>query len=254
MIGKIKITMIAFLLTGAGLTAAEITNSIYRRAEQENRARSMRGWMVESTAATPMTAQNVERQTTAPVSSGVSVSNTSWITVHKPRPKDIQVHDLVTIVVHEVSNHSTKADTKAERAYSIDAKLSDWIRLTGGNLRPDKQSAGDPTVGLSFEREFDGKGDIKRQDSLTARIQAEVIDIFPNGNMLLEATHTVVTDDEVMTITLSGLCRSKDIGIDNSILSTQLARLDIRKHHEGMARDAGKRGLLSGLFDWLAPF
>jgi flagellar L-ring protein precursor FlgH len=248
------LTILTWMLTiGAGIAWCGTTNSLYRKAEQESKARAMRGGMNNSVV-TPAGTNNASQPKSVSRGPGVSVENASWITVHKPKPKDIQVHDLVTIMVHEVSKHSTKADTKAEREYSLDAKLADWIRLTGGALRPDKQNRGDPTVSFSFEREFDGKGDIKRQDTVTARIQAEVIDVLPNGNLVLEATHTVVTDDESMTITLNGICRGKDIGVDNTILSNQLARLDLHKHHKGIARDATKRGLISGLIDWLAPF
>jgi flagellar basal body L-ring protein FlgH len=66
--------------------------------------------------------------------------------------------------------------------------------------------------------------------------------------------HSVITDEEETTITLTGVCRSKDVGADNTILSTQLARLDVQKHHRGTARDATKPGLLGGLLDWLTLF
>ena len=78
--------------------------------------------------------------------------------------------------------------------------------------------------------------------------------MLPNGNLRLEATHTIVTNEEETYITLTGICRSKDVGIDNKVLSDNLARLEIRKVHKGIARDANKRGLLSGLIDMLAIF
>jgi flagellar L-ring protein precursor FlgH len=71
---------------------------------------------------------------------------------------------------------------------------------------------------------------------------------------MLEATKKVSIDEETTTIVLSGICRSKDVGIDNSVLSSQVSDLDIRKYHKGIARDATKRGLLSGLVDWLSIF
>jgi flagellar L-ring protein precursor FlgH len=183
-----------------------------------------------------------------------SAMQSSWITVAEPQPKEFRVHDLITIVVHEVSKHTTKADTKADRALEVQAKIADWIRLTDGNIRPDKQTRGDPTVGLSFDREFEGKSDIKREDTLSTRIQAEIIDIYPNGNLLLEATHNITTDEETTTITLTGICRSQDIGIDNTIFSNKLANLNVAKHHTGIAHDTNKRGWLVRILEAVSPF
>jgi len=183
-----------------------------------------------------------------------SIYRASWFAVEEPSPKDYRVHDLVTIIVNEVSKHTTKEDTKADRDYQLDMAIKDWIRLTGGNLRPDKQLHGDPKIGVSMEKGFEGKSDIKREDTLVARIQAEIIDIKPNGNLLLEATHRVTTNEETTIITLTGTCRSKDVGVDNTIVSSQIAKLEISKQSSGIARDANKRGLLSGLWDWIALF
>jgi len=178
----------------------------------------------------------------------------NWLTVQEPTPKDIQVHDLVSIIIHEVSKHSTKADTKTERETSVDFSLSDWVRLNGVNLRPDRQSRGDPKINGSFARDFEGTGDITREDQLTARIQAEVIDVLPNGNLVLEATQSIVTEEESSTITLTGLCRGKDVGPDNTIMSSQVYNLKIKKEHDGTAHNATKQGFIMKFLDFLNPF
>lgn len=247
------------------------TNSIFLRAEQEEQIRKMRG-ITNTDGVQAATAAQASATTfsfaSGDTSSGplvpavpsrrpkikTSISKASWIAVDKPSPKDIRVHDLVSIIVHETSKHTSKEDVKSEREYSIEAALQDWLSLSGYDLKPAKQPDGDPKLGFNFAREFEGKGDVKRQDTLTARIQAEVIDVLPNGNLRLEATHSIVTNEEETHITLTGICRSKDVGIDNKVLSDNLAQLEIRKMHKGIARDANKRGLLSGLIDMLAIF
>jgi flagellar L-ring protein FlgH len=228
------------------------TNSLYRRAEEETRLRNLRGDTTLDAAASRRAdgsdapATNNERR--------VSVLKASWITVEEPRPKDFRVHDLITIVVNEVSKNSTKADTKADHQYTLDSKLEDWIHFNNGNLVPDPQSSGDPAIKFGWDKQFEGKGDIKREDALVARIQAEIMDVLPNGNLRIEATKTVVTDEDSTKITLTGTCRSKDVGIDNTILSSQVAGLNVMKTHEGMAHDATKKGWLTGFIDKFNPF
>ena len=257
MVKQMITTMIAVMLT-AGAASGQPSNSIFQQAAQNAQSLNFRG-MSSNAGVRPMAGgygasrYNASQQLSqAP--SYMSVRNASWITVSKPRQKDFRLHDLVTIVVHEVSNHKTNTKTDAERDYSISAALTDWIRLTGGNLRPDMQTRGDPQIGLDFEKKLKSKAKVERQDTVSARITATVIDVMPNGNLLLEATHHVETDEEEMTITLTGICRSKDIDSGNSVISTQLARLDLQKHHKGIARDAGKRGFISGLIDFILPF
>jgi len=240
------------------LLQAGPTNSIYLRAERTTRVRNVRGQGVGASSSLALlegTGQGAgARGLSGYNQDHVSAREASWITVAKPRPRDVRVHDLITIVVNEVSKSSTKAKTKTERKNSIDTALEDWLKFTSGNLGADQQGGGTPKVKLSHTRKLDAKGDIDRQDTLTARIRAEVMDVLPNGNLVLEATHTVVTDDERTTITLTGMCSGKDIGADKTVLSSSLARLDLRKEHSGMTRDATKRGLIFGFLDWLAPF
>ena len=182
------------------------------------------------------------------------VLQASWITVEEPSPKDFRVHDLVTIVVNEVSGHSTSAQTQTERDYAIKAALKDWFELTDGSIRASAKAHGEPKLDLSLSTEFDGSGDIKRKDTVTARIQAEVVDVMPNSNIVLLAEHSVTTDDETTKIMLTGVCRSRDVGIDNTILSSQLARLELTKMHTGLARNSSRPGFLARLFEWLSPF
>ncbi len=244
---RIWVLIYILFLTSAG---AAQENSLYQRADNETLAKSRRGGTYVQGAGTGVAAGEPGLSKT----NYTPILKASWYTVEEPSPKDFRVHDLVTIVVNEVSKHSTSADTKTERSYDVQAALKEWFKLEQEALRPKSTNAGDPQVNLSFEREFEGKGDVEREDTMSARIQAEIIDIMPNGNLILEATHRVEMDEEVTVITLTGTCRSKDVGIDNTVISSKVAELQLTKKHEGLARDATKRGLLSGLIDWLAIF
>jgi flagellar basal body L-ring protein FlgH len=53
---------------------------------------------------------------------------------------------------------------------------------------------------------------------------------------------------------LTGVCRVQDITTDNSVLSTQLFDLDVRKTHSGAVRDGTKRGFVPRALDWINPF
>jgi flagellar L-ring protein precursor FlgH len=80
------------------------------------------------------------------------------------------------------------------------------------------------------------------------------VDVKPNGTMVVEAVKQITVDKEVQTFKLTGVCRGEDIGVDNSLLSTQLANLSISKQTSGMVHDGTKRGWLNRLIDQISPF
>lgn len=55
-------------------------------------------------------------------------------------------------------------------------------------------------------------------------------------------------------MTLIGYCRGQDVTADNSILSTQLADVELRTKNSGQVRDASRRGWLQRITDTLRPF
>ncbi|MCF7957283.1 MAG: flagellar basal body L-ring protein FlgH [Phycisphaerae bacterium] len=247
-----EIAIIILITLMAGVACAEQTNSLYLRQEEEIQKNALRGKMEGvSSQGSGTRKDNTKGPNTFQAK---SIRKASWTSVEESQPKGFHVHDLITIQILESSKSSTQAKTKTERETEVDFAIKDWIRLTDMNLRPDKQTRGDPRIAGSFTRDFDSKGDISRADTLSAKIQEEVIDVLPNGTLSLEATHTVLTDDETTVITLTGKCRSKDIGIDNSIISSKIARCVVKKEHFGTARNATKQGWAMKLLDILNPF
>ena len=99
-----------------------------------------------------------------------------------------------------------------------------------------------------------GEATVDRSDSLTARITAEVVDVKPNGTLVLQAHKFIKTDDEEQEFTLTGTCRAEDVTPDNSVLSTTLHDLNVKKNSKGAARDTTKRGWVPRLLDFINPF
>ena len=181
----------------------------------------------------------------------------SLIAPAKARPRTYAKHQLVTIVIREQASQSTKGDAQSSRDSSIDGGVDEWVnfKFTHQFIQPANLAEGKPGVKADIKREFDGSGSASRSDSLTARIQAEIIDIKPNGNLVLQASKMVKTDEESYTITATGVCRSQDILPDNTVLSTQIAELKVVKESTGgLVKDAVKRGWIHRLFDWANLF
>ena len=111
-----------------------------------------------------------------------------------------------------------------------------------------------PQLGVDYQRDFKGEGDYKREDDFTARLTAEVFEILPNGNLVLEARTHIKTDKEEATIRVTGICRPEDVTAANSVLSSQIHDLKIEKVHTGDLKKNAEKGLIPRILDTLFAF
>ncbi|WP_231612196.1 flagellar basal body L-ring protein FlgH [Novipirellula galeiformis] len=182
------------------------------------------------------------------------LSNVSWTYQPAPRLRTFQKNDILTIRVDEITSVTATGAAETRKKTLYEAILSDWIRLTDFRLRPDPQDNGDPTVATESESQFRSQASLKSRESMTFNIAATVVDIRPNGNLVVEARKTIRINDNLWETSLSGICRAQDIAPDNVILSRDLIDLEIRKEDQGHLRDGYKRGWFSRWLDRVQPF
>ncbi|HEY8666717.1 MAG TPA: flagellar basal body L-ring protein FlgH [Tepidisphaeraceae bacterium] len=184
------------------------------------------------------------------------LADVSFIAVPEATPRTIKKHDIVTIIVREQSEFGSKATTDLKKEDSIDARMDEFFKFNLNNLHFSGGGVGatPPSIKGSFTGEHKGEGDVNRTDNFTARISAEVLDVKPNGSLVLEARKQIKTDEEEQQFILTGACRAEDITPDNTILSTQLIDLSLQKNHKGNVRNTTKKGWLLKLLDAVSPF
>lgn len=178
--------------------------------------------------------------------------------VQPPEPREFAVHDLVTIVISESSKSKSSADAKAEKSYDMSAAADAWINLDptdiGGDFLTPIDPSGLPEVGVGADKKFKGKGNFARSDDFTARVTAEIVEIRPNGLLVLEARREIVNDGETQVIMLSGIVRPEDVDANNQIQSQRVADAVIRKTTTGQLRDASEKGVLAQVLDAIFAF
>ena len=181
------------------------------------------------------------------------VERYSWIATRPKDPPTYKVNDLLTIIVREQSKYESEAELETEKQYDIKSELDAFLKFTAGGVGATAFRRGKPTVDYKFKNKLEGEGDASRQDKLTTRITAKIVDVKPNGNLVIEAKRRVQHDDELYMIALTGTCRKDDVTADNTILSTQLANTDITVQTDGALRDSTRRGWIPKLLDLLRP-
>jgi flagellar L-ring protein FlgH len=171
------------------------------------------------------------------------------------------LNDLVTINIIESSSASKKADTATGRQSTMDASITN---LFGGPMTYDLQNifgaasglSGTlmPKVSASTKNDFNGTGNTTRQGSLIATITARVVDVLPNGNLLIESRKDITVNREKQVLLLRGVIRPEDIATDNTILSNYVANAEMIYTGDGVVSDKQGQGLLVRFLDWVYPF
>lgn len=183
-----------------------------------------------------------------------AIAQHSLTAVSLPQPHVFQLHDLVTIVVAETTTSSSDATLGTTKEITLEGEIAEFPRLQLTDLlnfqvNPSNLSDREPKLDVEIENEFKGKGKAQRRDSFTTQLTAEIIDIKPNGNLVLSAQRHVEHDKETLELTLTGTCRAEDISAANSVISSRLHNLTLVKKHTGEVRKASKKGWLTKLFE-----
>lgn len=180
----------------------------------------------------------------------------SLLFVQKPKPKQFAVHDQITIIIDERSTISADQKLDTKKDYDLSAALTKFPSLEAfleGQIKNgDSQSRAD--LALTSKQKFKGEGTYDRTDKFSARITATVIDVKPNGTMVLEARKIIQKDKETSLLVLTGNIRREDVTDANTVLSSQLADLNLITKNEGQVKDSADKGFIPRVLEAIFNF
>ncbi len=182
--------------------------------------------------------------------------NVSMTAVVPPPPRQFRMHDLVTIIIEETSRQQADQTSKSDKTYDVKGDLNSILDPRElMKLRLRSSSISDlELLNAAYKQKFDGKGTYTRNDSFSMKIQAEIIDVKPNGTVTIEARKHVDKNGETMSTVLSGVCRISDITQNNSVLSSQIADLTLVTKSTGEVDKAAKKGLIPRILETIFAF
>ncbi len=157
-----------------------------------------------------------------------------------------KVGDILTVLIQETS--SVKNEEKVER--SNDTTLA--ARLESYSLS-EKTFLSNvlPRVDVRKSQDFNGQAKQNSDSEVRASIAVVVVDVQPNGNLVVAGTRTVTVNDETRTLKISGLVRPLDVTTNNTVGSAQVADARIAIVGDGANTRQVTRGPIGQLFDTL---
>lgn len=184
----------------------------------------------------------------------LTLQNSSWFYIEVEPPREIRLNDIVTIIVDEKAQVLSEGEIDRRNRSNIDARLQDWIELNGLNIKPAPQNDGDPRVRGFLNSQMRAEAGMEAIEGMKLRIAAYVVDIRPNGNLVIEAHRRIRHNDSMWHQSLTGVVRREDILPNNTVFSEDVAELHIDKFETGEVRDGYKRGWLLKFIDTVRPF
>lgn len=190
----------------------------------------MRGRCIPLAAAASLALQ------ASPLSAEQLYRSDSWAAVASDRTA-AQVGDAITVVILE----STRASSKLENNSSRQSQV-------GGGF-----SAGgiDESASLDFGGSYSGKGEVVRSEQFVAQMTATVIELLPNGDLMIEGRQQMRINRENTEIGLRGRIRPQDISAQNSVLSSRIAEAEIDYNGKGFVSRSAKPGILTRILRFL---
>lgn len=163
------------------------------------------------------------------------------------------VGDIITVLVQENHTASKENSTKTSKSSSVDAGLDTIFYSPGVNKLLTK--GGElPAIKFGGSQSFDGGGKINNSEQITARIAVRVVDVQPNGNMIIEGRRETLVSGEKQEATLRGVIRSEDVAANNTVLSYNINDATIKFTSKGTLSDNQRKGWLLRVWEKVTPF
>lgn len=108
-------------------------------------------------------------------------------------------------------------------------------------------------VGGESANTFSGKGGTENTNNFSGTITAVVVEVLPNGHLIVAAEKQIGVNDNVDVLRFSGQIDPRSIQPGNTVASAQIANVRVQQKSRGGQADAQQVGWLSRYFLNLMP-
>ena len=157
------------------------------------------------------------------------------------------IGDTVTVQIVENVTASQKSTSTVNRASSIDSKVT---ALPFNSL----EGLGKLGIGASTNNAFSGKGGTESANTFAGSITATVIEVQPNGHLVVAGEKQIGVNQNVDVLRFSGTIDPRLVQPGNIVNSTQVANARIESKGRGAQAEAQTVGWLTRFFFSFLPF
>lgn len=157
------------------------------------------------------------------------------------------IGDTITVKITESTTASTKSNTKLDKSNTATASVSGLSGLPGKGLLGLDLNA-------SSANAFSGKGEAANNNVFTGSMTVTVIDVMPNGNLLVSGEKQVAVGHEQEFVRISGVVNPSYVDSFNTVESSKIADARIEYKSSGQVSEGQIMGWLARFFLNVMPF
>lgn len=157
------------------------------------------------------------------------------------------IGDTVTIQIVENINASQKSSSTVDRTGKVEGGVTAFPFLKSNLLNKLSVDAESSNV-------FAGKGGTESANTFTGSITATVVDVLPNGHLVLTGDKQIGVNQNVDVLRFSGTVDPRSILPGSIVSSTQVANARIESRGRGQQSEAQSIGWLARFFLTVLPF
>jgi flagellar L-ring protein precursor FlgH len=164
-----------------------------------------------------------------------------------------RVGDIITVLIQENNSGSRNNNTATSKQTGVDASITSFLYgPTASGLLTKKGQY--PAMNFNSKNTFTGGGQINNSEIITAQAAVRVVDVLPNGNMVVEGRRQTAFAGERQDSVLRGTIRFDDISSSNTVYSFNISDASIQFISHGVITDNQKKGWFNTIWDKVSPF
>ena len=129
--------------------------------------------------------------------------------------------DILTITIEIDDEAEMKNTSTRTRQGSESAEVGGFFGA--GNVLPPGLMKLNPNVEFGSQSDYSGNGSVKRNEKLTLRVAATVVQVLPNGHLVIQGDQEVRVNFELRDLQVTGIVRPEDISRYNEIPYDRIA-------------------------------
>jgi len=163
------------------------------------------------------------------------------------------IGDILTILIQENNGATRQNNTTTSKKASVNAAIASFLYSPAASGLLTKKGTM-PALNYTSDTEFNGGGTINNAETITAQVAVRVVDVLPNGNMVVEGQLRTAFSGEKQDAVVRGTVRPDDIAANNTLFSYNIADATIQFISKGTITDAQRKGWFTKIWDKLSPF
>jgi flagellar L-ring protein precursor FlgH len=167
--------------------------------------------------------------------------------------KAAMIGDILTILVQENNGAPRANNTTTTKKTSLNAAVTSALYSPAASGLLTKKGVL-PAINYNSDAEFAGGGSINNAETITAQVSVKVVDVLPNGNMVVEGQLHTAFSGEKQDAVVRGTVRPDDVMANNTLYSYNIADATIQLMSKGTITDAQRKGWFTKVWDKLTPF